>query len=144
MESRSREALMIQQFQAEQSNRVTHDDMSALTGFLSAHGFNANAGSPSRPSERYKHATPPTSSSSSTSNQHLLEIARRQPADHYKNLNDGRGLKYNKYCWKCGCNCTHWSRRCYELSTDERERYSKADFDNMMGGSTRYMDRRGH
>ena len=73
----------------------------------------------------------------------MLHTARNRNPKDYQNLNDGRGKRFSSYCWKCGCNCTHWTRKCLELSSSERRKYRDADFDNLMGGSTRFLDRRG-
>ena len=67
---------------------------------------------------------------------------RRTPAS-YAHLNNGKGRKFNKYCWQCGVNCTHWTRKCRDLTEEQKGRYRDADFDNTMGGSTKFMDRRG-
>ena len=91
-----------------------------------------------------------TASSTSTSTgygggqrkEQLLEQARHRAPNSYKNLNDGRGKKFTKYCWNCGCNTTHWTRRCYALTDDQKNRYREASFDNTMGGSTKFLDRR--
>mmetsp|Transcript_8584 Transcript_8584/g.18732 ORF Transcript_8584/g.18732 Transcript_8584/m.18732 type:complete len:151 (+) Transcript_8584:301-753(+) len=52
-----------------------------------------------------------------------------------------QGRFYGSYCWKCGCNCTHWTRKCNFLTPAERAKYQGADFDNRMDGSTKFLDR---
>ena len=75
--------------------------------------------------------------------QELLHIAHNRNPRHYSNANDGKGKRFSSYCWKCGCNCTHWTKKCLELTGSERKKYRDADFDNTMGGSTKFLDRRG-
>ena len=72
-----------------------------------------------------------------------LHIARNREPRNYRNFNGGKGKRYSSYCWKCGCNCTHWTKRCLELTSNERKKYREADFDNLMGGSTKNLDRQG-
>jgi hypothetical protein len=84
-----------------------------------------------------------TNTAASPDKSALLKIARQRNPKDYAHLNDGKGKRFTSYCWKCGCNCTHWTRRCYTLSESDRKKYRDADFDNLMGGSTQYLDRRG-
>ena len=79
----------------------------------------------------------------STRRQELLHTAANRNPRDYAHLNDGKGKRFSSYCWKCGCNCTHWTRKCLLLSGNERKKYRDADFDNLMGGSTKFLDRRG-
>ena len=76
-------------------------------------------------------------------NGQLREEARRRAPDTYKHENDGKGLKFNKYCVHCGVNTTHWTRRCYDLTDEQKKKYRNADFEDTMGGSTKFMERRG-
>jgi hypothetical protein len=115
--------------------------MSALTEYYIDRrmtGYNAHAATPPP-------TFPPTYADTSQAppkQQQLLEVARKRAPDYYKHLNDGKGLKFIKYCWKCGVNCTHWTRRCYELSEADRARYADANFDNTMGGNRKFLERK--
>jgi hypothetical protein len=84
-----------------------------------------------------------TNSSTSTRGTELLHMAKNRNPKDTSHLNDGQGRRFTSYCWKCGCNCTHWTRKCLELSGNDRKKYKDADFDNLMGGSTKFLDRRG-
>jgi hypothetical protein len=64
-------------------------------------------------------------------------------AGSYRDHNDGKGLQFKKYCWKCGLNTRHWTRQCPHLSKAERTTYRNATMENMMGGSTKFTERRG-
>ena len=112
--------------QVEQRRRNSGDDMSSLTDYRLA-GTGYSAGTPER---------------TLTTEQARLQTALQRAPDTYKHLNDGRGLTFTKYCWKCGVNCTHWTRRCYALPTDLKEKYKDATFHNLMGGSTKFLERR--
>jgi len=61
----------------------------------------------------------------------------------YKHLNDGKGKLFASYCWRCGCNCTHWTRKCLFLSPQERKQYRDTSFDNRLNGSSKFLERRG-
>ena len=74
----------------------------------------------------------------------LLETARHRAPDFYRTMNNGRGKPFSKYCWKCGVNTTHGTRRCYELTPEQKAKYGEASPDNTMGGSTKFLERRGH
>ena len=52
-----------------------------------------------------------------------LEAARRRNPADYKHVDDGRGKKFRYYCYKCGCNTTHNTNGCYELSTEDKAKY---------------------
>jgi len=64
-------------------------------------------------------------------------------AESYRDHNGGKGLMFKKYCVKCGCNTMHWSRQCPHLSKEERRKYKAAGFNNTMGGSNKFMERKG-
>ena len=124
---------------ADRADRASKgDDVSTITDYLE--GFE----------RRLKSSLPGTTTTDSqltptdeSRRQELIKIAReRNPAD-YKNLRGGRGKRFSSYCFHCGCNCTHWTRRCFELSSADRKKYANADFDNTMGGSTKFLERRG-
>ena len=102
------------------------DDISALTDLL---GRVAALGT----------ATPTTSPTTSTS----ARSSRNRPPRTRPPRNEGSGPYYGSYCWKCGCNCTHWTRRCGLLNQSEKAKYRDANFDNRMDGSTKFLDRRG-
>ena len=55
----------------------------------------------------------------------------------------GEGQVYKFYCWRCGCNLTHWTRKCRFLGAEEKRKYRQANCKNPMGGSTKYVDRLG-
>eukprot|EP00532_Pseudo-nitzschia_australis_P014141 CAMPEP_0168276532 /NCGR_PEP_ID=MMETSP0141_2-20121125/18615_1 /TAXON_ID=44445 /ORGANISM="Pseudo-nitzschia australis, Strain 10249 10 AB" /LENGTH=171 /DNA_ID=CAMNT_0008218659 /DNA_START=443 /DNA_END=954 /DNA_ORIENTATION=- len=67
-------------------------------------------------------------------------ITERRNPKSFQHLNDGKGKVFASYCWCCGCNCTHWTCRCNCLTPDKRDKYKAADFDNRMGGSTKYLE----
>ena len=60
----------------------------------------------------------------------------------YEDQNDGKGRCFNSYCWKCGCNGTHWTRRCRLISNADKQKYAYANFEDRLGGSTKFLDRR--
>jgi hypothetical protein len=125
--------------------------MSALTEALSgfdrrlndiAAGFNANSSGGTGTPTTFDLSNRTSDRGDRTIGE-LLHTAKTRDPTAYKHLNDGKGKKFNKYCWHCGCNCTHSSRRCYELNEDQQRRYQNASFDDTMGGSTKFLDRRG-
>ena len=124
--------------QAEQYQR--RDDMSALTD--NASRFAAmNAGVPYGSFTTGTGSTPP-GGDTNHQNQQLLLSAKQRAPDAYKHMNEGRGKKFNKYCWHCGVNTSHWTRRCYELTDEQKKTYKDASFTNRMGGSAKFLDRR--
>ena len=72
----------------------------------------------------------------------LLATANRRDPRCYMTLNNGKGKQFTSYCWNCGANCTHWTRRCYELTEAQRKKYRAADFTDQMGGSTKFLARK--
>ena len=56
--------------------------------------------------------------------------------------NAGRGKKY-LYCWKCGCQTTHWTRQCRVLSKEDKSKYRTATGTNTMGGNEHQIERFG-
>lgn len=74
--------------------------------------------------------------------QQLLKAAKNRDPSVYKNLNDGKGKQFSRYCWKCGCNTTHSTHKCYELQSGDKQRYKDATFNNRMGGSAKFLERR--
>ena len=150
MQTRMREAHQARQ------DRSSSDELSALTDavtridgleqrmntridtLIASLGQRTNGDQPSH-TTRIHDATAPECPATTD----LLCALAGKPPDHYKALNSGKGLMFKKYCWKCGCTCTHWTRNCPYLSTDLRTRYSKANFRNTMGGSNTNIDRKG-
>ena len=63
--------------------------------------------------------------------------------ESYRDRNDGKGLQFKKYCWKCGLNTLHWTRQCPHLSKAEKNTYRRATVDNTMGGNSKFTERRG-
>ena len=121
-----------QALQAEQMRDTSDDSVSTITAYI-------------EDLERRRAAQERSQDTSGQSDRtrELIAIARnRNPAD-YKNLNGGKGKQFSSYCWKCGCNTTHWTKRCFDLSFSDRKKYKDADFDNQMGGSCKFIDRRG-
>ena len=84
-----------------------------------------------------------TDSGSRGRTQELIEIASKRNPKDYANLNGGKGKQFTSYCFNCGVNCTHWTRKCFMLSANDRKKYKDADFTNRMGGSTKFLDRQG-
>ena len=135
-----------QALQAEQSRRQGSDDsVSTMTDYVDQRfnaiskqiaGLQANA-------HGSRQDTAPTYQSTEDLSG-LLETARRRRPDAYKHLNEGKGKRFTKYCWHCGCNTTHGTKKCYELSPEQKARYGAASFDDTMGGSTKFLARRGH
>ena len=117
-------------FRAERNDHGDNDSVSTITNFIE--GLVRERDNSSSSAEKNQSRT-----------QELLHIAKNRDPKVYKNLNGGQGKRFTSYCWKCGCNCTHWTRKCIELSSNERQKYRDADFDNLMGGSTHFLDRRG-
>ena len=54
----------------------------------------------------------------------------------------GRSKKY-LYCWKCGCQTSHWTRQCRLLTKEEKQKYRSATGVNTMGGNQRLCERYG-
>jgi len=53
-------------------------------------------------------ATSPTTSSTLWSTPSSTGCCTRDPTQSH--ANGGQGKIYSSYCWKYGCNCTHWTR----------------------------------
>ena len=128
--------------------RRGNDDMSVLTNdYASAYerglrvGLNANSSS-SGNSGSGTNPNAPGSTQGPPRTQELLHIAKNRAPDAYKHYNNGQGKRFSRYCWRCGCNCTHSTRGCYECTDDEKRRYKDATFTNTMGGSTKFLERR--
>ena len=122
--------------QAERSSSGNHnareDDISTITNHLE--GWLG---------KKLANITVPTTPSSITTREERLHTATNRSPRDFRTYNDGKGKRFTSYCWKCGCNCTHWTKRCLELSGNDRKKYRDADFDNRMGGSTKYLERQG-
>jgi len=137
-EANSALARQIQFQQAMQTEQRIHsDDMSALTDLVTrieraeasrSSGTGSTAGNTTTDTEEQ---------------QRKLTAARNRAPDTFKHLNGGKGKKFNKYCWKCGCNCSHWTRGCLELTDAQKAQYRDASFDNLLGGSKKFLGRRG-
>ena len=113
------------------TDHMTSMERRLATGLNAHQSFSNHTGS-----------TQTTADSSKPSPQHLLQTAKQRAPDAYKHLNSGRGKLFGRYCWLCGCNCTHSTRGCYELNDDQKQRYKDATFTNTMNGSTKFLDRR--
>ena len=130
-------ALMVGQ---QERSRYSNDDATTLTDYGAAYergrlaGLSAGASMAGGTHQQYSQET--------TTQQDRINAAKRRAPDSYRDANDGRGLQFSKYCRNCGCNCTHWTRRCYELSDAEKQQYKNASFSNLMGGSTKFLERR--
>mmetsp|Transcript_1801 Transcript_1801/g.3373 ORF Transcript_1801/g.3373 Transcript_1801/m.3373 type:complete len:163 (+) Transcript_1801:2-490(+) len=86
-------------------------------------------------------ATSPTTSSTLRSTPSSTCRRNRDPTKFL--ANGGQGKIYSSYCWKYGCNCTHWTRKCTHLTPAKKTKYRDSTFDNRMEGSTNFLDRRG-
>jgi hypothetical protein len=139
-------ALQRSQFQhalaAKQQERSNYgnNETSTITNYAAAYerGRRAGLSAATTANTSYTQQRPP----GNASQRDLLHTAKTRAPDSYRHANDGRGKKFTKYCWKCGCNCTHWTRRCYELTDAEKQQYKDASFSNTMGGSSKFLDRR--
>ena len=120
-----------------QVDRAKDDDISTITTQIS--GLQRQLENMTIPGS----GTSAGTSAGTTTRHELLHIANNRNPRDYKSANDGKGKRFSSYCWKCGCNCTHWTKRCLELTSSERKKYRDADFDNTMGGSNKFLDRRG-
>ena len=145
----SKQVHIQQALQTEQQRRGGTDDMSAITDYvdrriangLSGQGTNATY-TPSY-GTNYSGGTLPTADSSGRPSVHqLLQTAKQRAPDSYKNINGGQGKRFGRYCWKCGCNCTHSTRGCYECTDAEKQAYSQASFKDTMGGNTKFLERK--
>mmetsp|Transcript_5070 Transcript_5070/g.11284 ORF Transcript_5070/g.11284 Transcript_5070/m.11284 type:complete len:179 (-) Transcript_5070:42-578(-) len=83
-------------------------------------------------------ATSPTTSSTLRSTPSSTCRRNRDPTKFL--ANGGQGKIYSSYCWKYGCNCTHWTRKCDHLTQAEKTKYCDANFDNCMEASTKFLD----
>lgn len=127
----------IQFHQALQASRSgTNDDVSTITDYMQGFEQRMNDRIANISSSSSSHGT-----SDRRSQGQPYTAQGREPKD-FKSRNDGKGKRFTSYCWKCGCNCTHWTRRCTLLSEAERKQYRDASFSNLMGGSTKFLDRR--
>ena len=132
-----------QAMQAEQLRRHTDDSSvtSAITEYFA--GLQANAANTTTGSSYYTSGTNPNTPAVQTEKQQqLLQTAKGRSPTAYKHINDGKGKQFKRYCWKCGCNCAHSTRGCYELSEAQRQTFKDATFTKTMGGSTRFLERR--
>ena len=125
-------SLRMRQAEIEHAFQAQQDDISAITASvrssrLSTDGAGSNFAD---------------SNTSGNSSGQSNSRPGRAP-DYFRNLNDGKGLQFSKYCVKCGCNCTHTSRRCRDLTRAEQLKYEKAHCKDTMGGSTKFLAREG-
>ena len=117
------------------------DDMSSITDHL--------LGMEARMSERLGNGTASATherrapNHSESDRARLLTNARERRPDAYRWMNQGKGRRFNKYCARCGVNCTHNTTGCLELKSDEKNRYATATAQNPMGGSTKFVERLG-
>ena len=132
----SRQLEFHQAMQAQTTRTTERDDMSALTTMLEDIGRRVAS------SQQSGDGTGTTGSSTVERARELLLSARGRDPRSYCTLNNGKGKKFGSYCWNCGVNCTHWTRRCYELTDAQKKLYRMADFDDQMGGSTKFLDRK--
>ena len=141
-QSKTQHALLTEQLQqaliADQHPPLSSDDISILTDLVASRaGLNANI-----PYNAPTISTTIGGSNDNSSNASRYDDPRGSGPDRWKHKNKGRGLKFSKYCWKCGCNCTHYTHSCHDLSKEDRARYEDATCSNTMGGSTKYIERR--
>ena len=126
--------------QAEQIKRYADDSSatSAMTEYYA--GLQASAANTTSSSSYLTNPNTPTTQPSTQ--QQLLQTAKGRSPAAYKHINGGKGKQFKRYCWKCGCNCTHSTQGCYELSEAQRQAFKDATFTNTMGGSTKFLERR--
>ena len=117
------------------------DDISTITDILT--GLDRKVNSSTSGSGPDTATTLGTDHADEATRLRLLARACQRAPDAFKRLNDGQGKKFNKYCFKCGVNCTHWTSGCLELTPDQKSKYRNASFDNLMGGSRKFIERRG-
>jgi hypothetical protein len=136
--------------QTEHERRLQGDDLSTITGYLSGidrriagleAGHHSGAGTGTTTTQTM--GTMSNDRGSRRDPQERLRAAKQRSPDTYREHNGGNGLTFSRYCWKCGCNCTHWTRQCYELDAAQKARYKEANFENTMGGNQRFIERRG-
>ena len=124
-----------QAYQASQANNNGQDDISVLTSLIEGM-INKSDSSSGK-------ATRTDTDTDTRSTQDLLRAARERDPRVYASENNGKGKRFGCYCFNCGVNTTHWTRRCYEMSEIDRKKYRQAGFNNQMGGSTKFLDRKG-
>ena len=119
--------------------RPQDDEISALTGVISDLRSTVDRLS--------SDSTIPTSGTGSNATEEekrrreLLANAKARPPDAYKDMNNGKGRQFKWYCGRCGVNCTHSTKGCYECTPDEKKAFALATTKNTLGGSTKFLDR---
>lgn len=53
--------------------------------------------------------------------------------NNFNNQDQNKNNKYIKYCWTCGANVTHWSKKCTKKKGGHQD---KANFKNKMNGNS--------
>ena len=131
---------MQQAMQVEQLKRQADDASatSAMTEYLT--GLQANTAAATSTTAGSSQYTGPIDQT--VKQQQLLQTAKGRSPAAYKHINEGKGKQFKRYCWKCGCNCTHSTRGCYELTELQRQACKNATFTDTMGGSTKFLERR--
>ena len=93
-----------------------------------------------RHDEQSKSSTNTSSDDISALTEVISELAREVRCIKANDTSgDGRGQKY-MYCWKCGGQPTHWTRKCRFLTKEQRQEYRDADGNNRTGGNEKYAD----
>ena len=139
--------VMQQAMQAEQLRRQADDASatSAMTEYFA--GLQASAGLQANAAATITNTTASSNQytgpiDQTVKQQQLLQTAKGRSPAAYKHINEGKGKQFKRYCWKCGCNCTHSNRGCYELTALQRQACKSATFTDTMGGSTKILERR--
>jgi len=110
---------------------TTSDDISALTDIIGRFAAMSTVTSQTA-SSTISSATPPRNH------------RRNRGPKQFKDANGGKDNLFSSYCWKCSCNCTHWTCKCPHVTPAKCAKYRGADFDKRVDGSTKFLKRRGH
>ena len=114
------------------------DEMSALTGVISELSSRVDRLSHSTSTDQ---TTDTSGTNGASRRRELLANAKARAPDSYKIMNDGKGRQFKWYCFHCGCNCTHSTKGCYEMTDEDKAKYKHATVKNTLGGSTKFLDR---
>ena len=68
-----------------------------------------------------------------------LADAKARAPDACKDMNDRKGKQFKWCCWHCGCNCTHSTKGCCELSEEDKENHKQATCKTALGGNTKFI-----